>query len=117
MPSSTSPRASFDRGLLVVLFAAITGAPLIWLTALQTGYVLAYQACDDRSRTWVVVPTMVALALVVGLAWLSMRSARRAAAERLPLPSLARVAIAMSVLMAVVLAASAIGPLMLHACD
>jgi hypothetical protein len=117
MPSSTSHRASFDRGLLAVLFVGIAGAPLIWLAALQTGYVLAYQACDDRSRAWVVVPTIVALALVVGVAVLAAATARRAAAGRLPLPMLARAAIAISILMVVVLAASAVGPLLLHPCD
>jgi len=117
MPSSTSHRASFDRALLYWLFAGIVGAPLLWLATLQTGYILAYQACDDHSRTWVVVPTMTAVVTTAALALRSARSARRAAAERLPLPLLGRLALGTAVLITIVLAASAIAPLVLHACD
>jgi hypothetical protein len=117
MPSSTSHRASFDRGLLAVLFAGIAGAPLIWLTALQTGYVLAYQACDDRSTSWVIVPTVSALAVAVGVALLSARGYRNAAGGRKPLPFLGQIALAISLMIALVIAASAIGPVVLHPCD
>ena len=117
MPSSTSHRASFDRGLLAVLFAGIAAAPLIWLTALQTGYVLAYQACDDRSTSWVIVPTIGALVITIGVVLLCARGYRRAAAARTPLPFLGQVALAMSLMIALVMAASAIGPLVLKACD
>ena len=117
MPSSTSHRASFDRGLLGWLFVGIAGAPLLWLLTMQTGYVLAYQACDDQSTTWVLVPTIGALVLMIGIVWLSVRSYRRAVLNRLPLPLLGQVAVAMSVLITLVLAASAIPSLILHACD
>ena len=117
MPSSTSRRGSFDHGLLWWLFAGIAGTPLLWLVTLQAGYVLAYQACDARSTSWVIVPTLAALVLTIGLAVSSVRSYRRAAADRLPLPLLGGLALAVSVLIVIVLAASAIGPLILQACD
>jgi peptidoglycan/LPS O-acetylase OafA/YrhL len=98
-------------------FLGMAGAPLLWLAAVQTGYVLAYQACDDRSRSWVIVPTVGMLVLVSGIAVLSARTYRRAAADRHPLPLLGLIALAISLLTTLVLAASAIGPFMLHACD
>lgn len=117
MPSSTSRRGSFDRGLLALLFAGIAGAPILWLATLQTGYVLAYQACNDRSTSWVVIPTFGAIALVIGLALLSVRAHRRARGDRLPLPLLGWLAVGMAMLMTIVLAASAIAPLVLQPCD
>jgi Ni/Fe-hydrogenase subunit HybB-like protein len=100
-----------------LLFAGIAGAPLLWLTALQTGYVLAYQACDDRSRSWVAVPTLIALALAIGIAVVSVVSSRRASRERLPMPFLGWLAIGMSALIVIVLVASTVAPLILHPCD
>jgi len=117
MPSSISRLASFDRPLLLLSFLGIAGAPLLWLVTMQTGYVLAYQACDDRSKSWVIVPTVGMLAVVTGIALLSARTYRRAAAERHPLPLLGRISLAMALLITLLLAASAIGPLILHACD
>jgi Ni/Fe-hydrogenase subunit HybB-like protein len=117
MRSSTSRHASFDRAKLGLLLTGIVGAPLVWLTALQTGYVLAYQACDDRSVSWVVVPTLIAVTLAGGLAAVSIRARRRSRGDRAPMPLLGWMALLMSVLMFIVLGASAIGPFILRPCD
>jgi hypothetical protein len=117
MPSSTSRHASFDRWLLAMLYAGIVGTPLLWLTALQTGYVLAYQACDARSTAWVIAPTFAAIIILVVLSLIAFRAHRRADGARLPLPLLGALAIGMSALMTVVMAASAIAPLVLGPCD
>src|SRR4051812_24201906 len=83
MPSSTSPHASFDRRLLIWLFVGIVGAPLLWLMTMQTGYVLAYQACDERSTSWVAVPTFIAVVIAAAITLTSLRSHRRASGHRL----------------------------------
>lgn len=117
MPSSTSRHASFDRRLLALLFAGIAVAPLLWLTAMQTGYVLAYQACDARSTLWVIAPTLAILVLVAGLALAVNRGRRRAMDQRLPLPLLGWIGVGISALMVLVMVASTIAPLVLHPCD
>jgi hypothetical protein len=117
MRSSISPHASFSPWLLAALYAGIIGTPLLWLTALQTGYVLAYQACDARSTAWVVVPTLGATAIVVGLTAVAWRGHQRAKHGRLPLPMMGVIAVGMAVLMVVVMIASAIAPIMLNPCD
>jgi hypothetical protein len=103
--------------LLMLLFAGIAGAPLVWLTTMQTGYVLAYQTCDDRATNWVLAPTLAALAIVAALGVGSISVRRRAAAERQPMPLLGWLAVLMAVTMIVVVAASLIGPFLLEPCD
>ena len=100
-----------------MLFAGIVGAPLLWLIAEQTGYVLAYQACDARSNSWVVVPTVALLVTVAAAAFVSFRGHRTARADRLPLPFMGGLAIGVAALMVIVMVASAIAPLMLQPCD
>ena len=117
MRSSTSDHASLNTRLLGVLLIGLLGAPLVWLTMLQTGYVLAYQACDDRSNSWVLIPALSALALAIALAAISARATFRANRERIPLPFVGHLAIGMSALMVIVLAASAIAPILLRPCD
>jgi hypothetical protein len=117
MPSSTSHHGSFSRGLLALLFAGIVGAPLLWLTALQTGYVLAYQECDTRSPLWVRGPTFGAVVLLACLAAVSWRSHARAREEPLPMPLLGWIAVGMSVLILIVMSVTSIAPVVLHPCD
>lgn len=100
-----------------MLYAGIIGTPLLWLAAVQTGYVLAYQACDARSTAWVIVPTLAAIAMVTGLTLIAWRGHRRAQGGRLPLPILGVLAVGMASLMVIVMAASAIAPMMLNPCD
>src|SRR5689334_9181810 len=112
MASSTSRHVSYSRGRLALLFTGIVGAPILWLAALQAGYTLSYQACDERSTRWVSVPTFAAFALAAAIAAVCAIVQRRAAADQLPMPLLAGLAVGVAVLMVVVLAASAIAPLM-----
>ena len=117
MRSSISRHASFSRGLLALLFTGIVGAPILWLTALQTGYTLAYQACDERSTRWVGVPTFAALAIIALIAAVSWRAHRRAQRDRLPMPLLGELAVGLAALMVIVMIASALAPVMLQPCD
>jgi hypothetical protein len=117
MRSSTSPHGSFNHGLIALLFTGVVGAPLIWLAALQTGYTLAYQACDERSKSWVLVPTVGAIAIVAVITLVCTSAYRRARGDRLPMPLLGWMAVAMASLMVIVLIASAIAPIMLQPCD
>jgi hypothetical protein len=117
MHSSTSRHASFDHWLLAALYTGIIGTPLVWLMAIETGYVLAYQACDARSTSWVIAPTVAAIAIVVVLSLIALRAHRRASGGRLPLPLMGAVAIGISALMIIVMAASAIAPIALQPCD
>jgi hypothetical protein len=117
MASSTSHRGSLNTRLLGVLLLGLIGAPLIWLTMLQTGYVLAYQACDDRSSSWVIWPTAVAVGIGMGIAVMTLTAKRRAQHERIPMPFIGWIAIGMAMLMVIVLSASAIAPLVLYPCD
>jgi hypothetical protein len=117
MPSSTLRRGSLNTRLLGVLLSGVIGTPLIWLTTAQTGYVLAYQACDDRSRSWVLVPTLAAVAITAIAGAIVMRGHRQATGERIPLPFVARLAIGMAALMVIVLVASAVAPAILNPCD
>lgn len=98
-------------------FAGLIGAPLIWLAALQAGYVLAYQACDTQSRTWVIVPTVVAMAATAVTLAVSIIATRRAHKAVEPQPLLAKLGVGLAGLMAIVLIASLIAPLMLRPCD
>ena len=98
-------------------FAGLIGAPLIWLTALQAGYVLAYQACDSQSRYWVTVPTAFALAAAAGSLLVAFLGKRCAHKTLEPQPLLASVGFGLAALMVIVLAASLLAPLMLRPCD
>ena len=117
MPSSTSRHASFNHGLLAVLFLGIVGAPVLWLSALQTGYTLAYQACDERSTSWVGVPTFAVLGVIAVIAIVSWLAHRRAQGDRKPMPLLGEMAIGLASLMVIVMIASALAPVMLQPCD
>lgn len=117
MRSSTSHHGSLNTRLLGTLMLGVVGAPLLWLMALQTGYVLAYQACDDRSRSWVLVPTAAAIGLAVVVGTVTLAAQRRAQRERIPLPFIGWLAIGIAGLMMLVLAASAIAPIILQPCD
>jgi hypothetical protein len=89
----------------------------VWLTAMQTGYVLAYQACDQRSTSWVVVPTLACLAIVAAIAVACRGAHRRAREQRLPMPLLGWLGAAIAALITIVMIASSIAPIMLHPCD
>jgi hypothetical protein len=117
MRSSTSHHGLLNTRLFGTLMLGIVGAPLLWLITEETGYALAYQACDARSNSWVIVPTAAAIALAVVVGAITVGAQRRAERERIPLPFVGWLAIGMAWLMVLVLAASAIAPIILHPCD
>lgn len=117
MDSSTSRHASFNKGLLALLFTGIVGAPIMWLSALQTGYTLSYQACDERNTSWVGIPTFATVGIVAVITIACWFGHRRAANDRLPMPMLGQVAVSLASLMVIVLIASALAPVMLKPCD
>jgi len=117
MASSTSRPASFERTVRLMAFTGLIGAPLIWLTALQTGYMLAYQACDSQSRYWVTVPTAIALGATAATLLISFLATRRAKKMLEPQPLLAWVGLGLAAMMVIVLAASMVAPLLLRPCD
>lgn len=98
-------------------WAGVVGAPLIWLTALQTGYVLAYQACDAASRSWVTVPTAVATVMVVTALGIAAVSQIRSARANAPTALLARVGVGVAATIVIVMIASLIAPILLQPCD
>ena len=72
MPSSTSHRASHDRGRLAALWTGVLAGPIVWLVLLEVNYVLSYVACETRQRWFLHVTTLVAVVLVAaagGWAW------------------------------------------------
>ena len=117
MPSSISRPGSFERRLRLIALGGAVGAPLVWLAALQTGYVLAYQACDDRSRAWVTAPTAAAIAILLAILGVAYFGGRRARQTREPHPLLSWMGIGVAAMMVIVMAASIVAPLMLRPCD
>jgi hypothetical protein len=100
----------------VLAFTGIVGAPLIWLTALQTGYVLAYQACDSQSRWWVAVPTAGFFAVTVLALAAAYTGRRRARDSSRPHTLIADIGLGVAAFMVLVMAASLM-PLILRPCD
>ena len=98
-------------------FAGIIGAPLVWLTTLQAGYILAYQACDAESRSWVVIPSAAAVAIVIAALGVAILATARARNADEPQPTLAWIGVGVAALMVVVMAASMIAPVLLRPCD
>lgn len=64
MPSSTSRPVSHEPWRLVALWAGLLTGPLVWLTLLETNYVLAYVACETGSTWFMHLAVGVALLLV-----------------------------------------------------
>src|SRR5687767_3690129 len=107
MRSSTSPHVFSDRRLRIISIGALFAAPLLVLNLLQTNYVLAYQACADRSHTWLIVPSAVAIALslaVVGIAWTAWVGGTRA---KRPLDFLGASSLLLALLMLIIIVAMA----------
>jgi uncharacterized membrane protein len=116
MRSSTSRHGSSDRRLVALVFGVLLGTPLLVLALLQTNYVLAYQACADRSNAWLNVPSVIALlgcAGAIAAGWIG----RRRSHTRRPLDFLSTVAVLTAVMSLILIVALAIPPLILHPCD
>jgi hypothetical protein len=70
------PRGSFESGWrLLALWAGLLTGPLAWAALLQTNYVLAYVACEQRQSWMLHLATGVALALVAAAAVIAWRAA------------------------------------------
>jgi hypothetical protein len=117
MDSSTSRLVFSNRGRLALLFGLIIGAPVLWLTLLETGYVLAYQACADRANTWVHVSEAVALAATAVLTFVAWGKYGPSQTRSKPIGFLGGTALLLTLLMLIVVVASGIGPIIFHPCD
>jgi len=118
MESSIWRRDSSSRyRLAVACLAVVVGAPLLWLAALQIGYIGAYPACGNRNLAWVQVPTSVAIVLSAVMALRAWQLRRRARGTTSTDDLLSLCALAIAALIVIVLIASAIGPTVLNPCD
>ena len=117
MPSSTSRPGSFERRIRLIALLAIIGTPLLWLSAEQAGYVLAYQACDSESRSWVAIPTMAVTVVVAAMLAAIVLVERRSRGTNEPQPLLAWMGIGVAAMIVIVMLASTVAPLLLRPCD
>jgi len=72
MPSSTLHRGSLDWGWrLGALWTGVLAGPLVWAALLETNYVLAYVACEQRHK-WMLHLATAAAIVLIGMAafWL-----------------------------------------------
>ena len=117
MPSSTSRPGLSDRRLRGLAFVGLIGAPLAWLATLQTGYSLAYQACDTETRHWVTVPVVAGFAVVIATFVAASWAWRRSSEADEPRLLLARMGAGTAALMVVVMIATLVAPFVLRPCD
>ena len=71
MASSTSVPAWHDRRRWAALWIGLLTGPLVFLTLLETNYVLSYVACEARTRWFLHLAALVALLLVAAAGWLA----------------------------------------------
>lgn len=69
MASSTSHPASYERRRQAALWAGLLTGPIVWLTLLETQYVLSYVACETRTTWFMHLAIVVALGLVGTAGW------------------------------------------------
>jgi hypothetical protein len=69
MDSSISRLAWHERWRSTALWTGFLTGPIVWLTLLETQYVLSYVACETRSTWFMHLSIAVALVLVAGAAW------------------------------------------------
>ena len=74
MPASTSRPVSHERWRLAAVWAGLLAGPVVWLTLLQTNYVLAYVACEVQATWFMHLATAVAVLLVAGAGYASWRA-------------------------------------------
>ena len=139
MYSFIFPRASSKGRRALILSGLIVAGPLLWLTLLQTNYVLAYPTCEDRSNGWIYISSAIAVALVAGALlatramWrkepfelrsseASVSEQREAEGDHVPVSAAARfflviLSLLMCALFLVVVLGTALPPLVLRPCD
>lgn len=73
MPSSTSRpafRSAHEPRRLLALWTGLLAGPIVWLTLLQTNYVLSYVACETGQTWFLHLATAISAALVAAAgAW------------------------------------------------
>ena len=117
MPSSTTRLALSDRRAIALLIGIAIAAPLAALAVLQIDYVLTYHACADRSRTWVLQPTVIGALFVGALLLIAWRSGQDVLKAPPPRPFLVTFALLSATASLIVAVSFVAGPLFLHPCD
>lgn len=128
MPSSIWRPDSGSRLRHVALWAGLLGPPVLWLTLLETNYVLAYEACGDREKWFlhVAIGVSIALGAIAGLAaWKSgpphdddERSEPWSIRTReIRARWMSAAAVALTAWFVLVMAAMLVPPLVLFSCD
>jgi hypothetical protein len=74
MPSSTSRPVSHERWRPLALWIGLLAGPVVWLSLLQTNYILAYVACETRQTWFMHVATGVAVLLVAAAGFSAWRA-------------------------------------------
>ena len=75
MASSTSRPASSDPGRLARLWVGLLAGPVVFLAVLETNYVLAYVACEQRQAWMIHLASAAAIVLVACAALGAWRAA------------------------------------------
>ena len=75
MDSSISRPVSHERWRSLALWAGLLAGPVVWLTLLQTNYILAYVACETRHTWFMHLATAVAVVLVAAAGFGAWRAA------------------------------------------
>lgn len=74
MPSSIWRPDSGSRLRHLALWAGLLAGPLLWLTLLETNYVLAYSACSGRQKWFLFATIAATLALAGAVAYAAWKS-------------------------------------------
>ena len=69
MASSTSHHAWHEPRRNAALWAALLAGPILFLTLLETVYVMSYVSCETRHTWFLHLAVFVAALLVAGAAW------------------------------------------------
>jgi hypothetical protein len=64
MASSTSRPVSHEPRRSLALWVGLLAGPVVWLSLLQTNYILAYVACETRHTWFMHLATGIAVVLV-----------------------------------------------------
>lgn len=75
MGSSTSRPVSHERWRSLALWIGLLAGPVVWLSLLQTNYVLAYAACEARQTWFMHLATAVGVVLVAAAGFGAWRAA------------------------------------------
>ena len=74
MGSSTSRPVWHERWRSIALWVGLLAGPLVWLSLLQTNYIMAYVACETRQTWFMHAATGLALAAVAAAGYGAWRA-------------------------------------------